>query len=631
MRNIIVGTSGHIDHGKTSILKELTGIDADRLQEEKERGISIDIGFSFVDFNNQRIGIIDMPGHEKFIKNMLAGAHGIDIALLVIAADDGIMPQTKEHFDILSLLNIKQGIICLNKTDLVTDEMITKRENEIRKFFKNSFLEQAPIVKTSIKDKESINELGHVLQETINKLDLNDEAKPIFRMAIDRSFSLKGIGTVITGTTQGKDVFLGDELEIYPLNETVSIKNIQNHNTNVDQLSPGNRCALNISKLGKDDIKRGYVIGTKNSLTSSDMIDVKISVLANQKKSIKNNQRLRVYHQTKEVMARVRVLEGNEIKSGETKYAQLILENPLISLNGDRGIIRQYSPLVTIAGFEVVNTQATNPGKDKEVYLGKLTQATSDNCSVIAEIVKNNPFLAIDEIKKLASINSDISNDVKSLVESNDIKMFEKGKKLVYLHQDYLNEKEELVYNYLVTYHDENPLKVGCITNEINKTFFADVKSKLFLDIVKSFKRVGTRKQFIFNLDFIIKLSAEQGKIKNIIISNYKNNGYKPENVDDIKQKIMNKKDFDLVFEMLVNQGVLIHIDGKIFLLDSLYESLLDFTYNHFDQTGKITLHDVKGFTEASRKFVVGYLEYFDKKNITKRVDDYRVILRRAK
>ncbi len=631
MRNIIVGTSGHIDHGKTSILKELTGIDADRLQEEKERGISIDIGFSFVDFNNQRIGIIDMPGHEKFIKNMLAGAHGIDIALLVIAADDGIMPQTKEHFDILSLLDIKHGIICLNKTDLVTDDTVTKREAEIRKFFKNSFLENAPVVKTSIKDDSSITELGKVLQDTIDKIDLNTASKPVFRMAIDRSFSLKGIGTVITGTTQGKNVSVGDELEIYPIMEKVVIKNIQNHNVNVDTLSPGNRCALNINRLSKDDIKRGYVIGTKDSLTSSEFIDVKITTLSNQKKVIKNNQRLRVYHQTKEVMARVRVLEGNEIKPGETKFAQLILESPLISLNGDRGIIRQYSPLITIAGFEVVNTQAQKPGKDKEGYVQKLSSAQENFSKVILDVINTNPFSSIDEVKKFASINSEVDSDIQELVVNKSIFQFEKGKKIVFLSKSYLEKKEQEVYDYLEMYHQNNPLKVGCITNEVNKKIFENVKSKLFLDIIKTFTRVSSRKQFIFNNDFQIKLSDEQQKIKSIIISNYKKNSYKPENIDDVKDKVRNKKDFDLVFEMLINRGELTHIDGKIFLLTESLDDLIEFSYKVFEKNGKIVLKDIKDYTDSSRKFVVAYLEYFDKKSITKRVDDYRVIIRRNK
>jgi len=631
MRNIIVGTSGHIDHGKTSILKELTGIDSDRLQEEKERGISIDIGFSFVNFNNHRIGIIDMPGHEKFIKNMLAGAHGIDIALLVIACDDGIMPQTKEHFDILSLLDIKHGIICLNKTDLATTELIEQRESEIRRFFKGSFLESAPIVKTSIKDNDSILELGSVLSQTIENIDLKETEKPIFRMAIDRSFSLKGIGTVITGTTQGKNVSLFDELEVYPTGETVSIKNIQNHNNNVNTLAPGNRCALNISKLRKDDIKRGFVIATKDSLTSSDFIDVKISVLANQKKSLKNNQRLRIYHQTKEVMARVRVLEGNEINPGKEAYAQLILEKPLISLNGDRGIIRQYSPLITIAGFEVVNTQAQKPGKDKSVYLERLMCSNTDNKSIIEEVVQNNPFSTSEQIKKLASINTLIDDDINSLVEQKRIFQFEKGKKIIYLHIDYLKIKENEVFDYLVDYHKKNPLKVGCITNEVNKKFFVDVKSKLFLEIVKSFEKVSTRKQYIFNNDFKIILSPEHHKIKNMIVSNYKNNPYKPNKVEDIKHVIKNKVDFELVFEMLVNQGVLVHIQDSMFLLDSQYDRLLNFIYDHYDKTSKITITDIKEFTQSSRKFIVAFLEYFDKKNITKRVDDYRVCLRRNK
>ena len=379
MKNVVIGTAGHIDHGKTTLIKALTGRETDTLDEEKKRGISINLGFTYFDLpNNRRAGIVDVPGHEKFIKNMLAGASGIDIVLLVVAADEGVMPQTVEHLDILSFLNIKNGIVVLTKSDTVDDEFRELVKEDICEKIKGTFLEDAEIIEVDSISKRGIDTLIEKIDKTtsisslilsifsIDKMsdDIEDknENSPA-RLNIDRVFSIKGFGTVITGTLIEGKISIEDDLVIYPQVLKTKIRSIQVHGENKDTAYAGQRTAINISNVKVDDIKRGDVLAAPNSLEESMMLDVKLSLVNHLDKGLKHWDRLRLYHGTREILCRAVPLDKELIESGESGYVQLRLEESIVSKKGDTFVVRRYSPMETIGGGVIIDP---SPKKHKK-------------------------------------------------------------------------------------------------------------------------------------------------------------------------------------------------------------------------------------------------------------------------
>ncbi len=621
MRNYIIGTSGHIDHGKTSLVKALTGIDTDRLKEEKEKGISIDIGFSYVDFESHRIGVIDIPGHEKFIKNMLAGASGVDICLFIVAADDGIMPQTVEHFDILNLLNIKTGIIVLNKCDRVDNETIQIRKEELREFTKNSFLEDAPIVQTSIFDDETIQNLKNEIKITLDKLDENIDEENIFRMPIDRSFTLNGIGHVITGTTIGKDVHVKDKLEILPQRTIVTVKNIQSHGEDKESLGSNNRCALNITFNEKIKIERGNVIATPNMLSATTIIDVKINCLKNSENEIKNGQRVRVYHLANEVMARVKLLDCDKLKPGEEGFAQLMLEKEIIALDLDVVVLRNYSPLTTIGGGTILNVRTQSVKRYNKDYIEKLKDQTENSTDNRLENIVYAQSSKFPTIKQLEPLLANVINFEESINNDLDFKykMFNDS----IIHIKYYNELQNSIQEYLNEFHENNPFKMGENISVIRSKFFDKIKNNLTNLVLKdmNFKIIDTT---ISLSDFSIKLNEEEEIVKTLIIKSYKRELYRLTKVDEIKEKIKNKESFDNVFTLLIKDKTLIRIENDLFMLDTTLNEIIEF----IQTKDIIELNDLKEFTQTGRKNVIALLEYCDKNKITRRVDNYREVIK---
>ncbi len=621
MRNYIIGTSGHIDHGKTSIVRELTGIDTDRLKEEKEKGISIDIGFSYVDFDTHKIGVIDIPGHEKFIKNMLAGASGVDICLFIVAADDGIMPQSVEHFDILNLLNIKTGIIVLNKCDRVDQEIIDQRIKELQEFTQDSFLENAVIVQTSIFDKESIDNLKKEIKNTLDELDSKIDEENIFRMPIDRSFNLKGIGQVITGTTIGKDVKIKDKLEILPQKTIVTVKNIQSHGEDKESLGSSNRCALNISFNEKIKIERGNVIATPDMLHSTRIIDAKIKCLKNSEKEIKNGQRVRVYHLANEIMARVKLLDKDFLKPGEEGVAQLMLEKEIIALEFDKIVLRNYSPLTTIGGGIILNVRAQSTKRFNKEYIEKLsTSDDNQSTSRLDNIIKDESS-KYPTLKQLEPLLANII-DYEDLIDNN------LGKKYLtfndsIIHIDYYNDLQKNITDYLTNFHKESPFKIGENISIIRNTFFKGIKNNLANLVLESmnFKMLDTT---ISLKDFQIQLDEEEEIVKILIIKNYQREGYKLVKVEDVKDKIKNKDAFDNVFTLLVKDKTLIRVENDLFMLNTTLEKIIAFIRTH----ETVDLAILREFTDTGRKNVIALLEYCDKNKITKRVDNHREVIK---
>ena len=363
MKNIIVGTAGHIDHGKTTLIKALTGRNTDRWEEEQRRGITIDLGFTYFDLKNgDRVGIIDVPGHEKFINNMVAGVVGMDLVLLVVAADEGIMPQTREHMDILGLLGIKKSILVINKCDLVDEEWLELVEEEIQEELEGTFLEGAPVVKVSAATGQGLDELTDTIQQLMSDEVVAKDTQTIPRLPIDRAFTLSGFGTIITGTLISGTITREDVLEMYPIGKECKIRNIQVHGQNQDKCYAGQRVAINLSNVKKKEIRRGCVLAPKNSMKNTDLLDVKLKVLEDSMRILTNHERLHLYTGTSEILCRAVLLDKEQIGPGEEGLVQLRLEEEIAVKRGDRFVVRFYSPMETIGGGIVLEP---NPVRKK--------------------------------------------------------------------------------------------------------------------------------------------------------------------------------------------------------------------------------------------------------------------------
>jgi selenocysteine-specific elongation factor len=631
--SIVIGTAGHIDHGKTTLIKNLTGVDTDRLPEEKKRGISIDLGFSYLNINGEKVGIIDVPGHEKFVKNMMAGATGIDIVMLVIAADDGIMPQTREHFDIVRLLGIHHGIIVLTKCDKVDLTRVEEVKSQIREELKESFLDTASIVETSINDNASYEKVKSIIGELVNTIQEEKKEEIVFRMSVDRSFSVKGFGTIITGTSQGKDLKVGDLLQIYPGDKVAKVRGIQNHGVDVEDLSSGNRCAINLAGIDKDEIKRGSVVATPNSLAVTKLVDVEIHYLGSNKKVLKNNQRVRFHHGTKEVLCRVKLLDKNELKPGEDGIAQLILEKEIVGFVGDLGILRNYSPMYTIGGITILNPLGSKTKRFNEEYISKLKGGKDDNLIKLSSSIEkiSCQYPSLEDIKLNSGSSGDISNLLETLVKNGEVIELLSLNEIIYIHKNFLEEKKIEMVKILEEFHRNNPLLIGENTSTIrNKVFSKKLKNKNYLEILSKLeddKVIKVNSNLISLFDFKIKLNKGQQKIKDTIIKLYTESGYKPPKYEELSKFVSDRKELKRVFDMMVLLEELKFIEKDIFLLKSDYNNMMMLIKELGKNGNEIKLPDVKGKIETSRKYLVAYLEHLDKIGITKRTEGGRILV----
>ncbi|WP_028856893.1 selenocysteine-specific translation elongation factor [Psychrilyobacter atlanticus] len=631
--SIVIGTAGHIDHGKTTLIKNLTGVDTDRLPEEKKRGISIDLGFSYLNLQDEKVGIIDVPGHEKFVKNMMAGATGIDIVMLVVAADDGIMPQTREHFDIVRLLGIHHGVVVITKCDKASKERVLEVRHEIEEELGGSFLSGAPMIETSIDNPDSYQEVRDSLSQLVKTIKDEEQEKIVFRMSVDRSFSVKGFGTVITGTSQGKDLKVGDSLQIYPGDRVAKIRGIQNHGISVDTLSAGNRCAINLAGIDKEDIKRGSVVATPNSLSVTRLMDVEINYLASNNKVLKNNQRVRFHHGTKEIICRIKLLDQQELKAGDSGYAQLILEKELVGFTGDLGILRNYSPMFTIGGVTILNPLAAKAKRFDEKLIATLKGGKSDNSIKLSSVIEelSSKYPSFEDIKLSFGSAEDITESLKKLVKNKEVLELTALSETIYMHKNFLDGKKEELLAILEEFHSKNPLLIGENTSTVrNKVFSKKFKNKNYLEVLSKLeddKVIKVNSSLVSLFDFEIKLSGNQEKIKDMILKTYKNNAYKPPKYEELSKLAGDPKELKRVFDMMVLLGKLKFIEKDVFLLESDYNNLM-MVINQLGEGGnEIALPDVKAKIETSRKYLVAYLEHLDKVGVTKRVDNSRVLV----
>lgn len=633
MKNIIIGTAGHVDHGKTSLIKLLTNIDTDSLAEEKKRGISINLGFAFFDLpSKRRAGIIDVPGHEKFIKNMLAGATGIDVVLLVVACDEAVKPQTREHLDILSMLNIKKGIVVLTKRDLVDDDWYELVKEEVREEISHTFLKDSKIIAFSSKTKigydELVKEIDRILDEDFEKID-----NGIFRMPIDRCFTVSGFGTVVTGTIISGKIGLNESVVIYPNQIEAKVRNIQVYEENCEEALAGQRCALNLSNIKKEDIERGFVVSKKDVLIPSYMIDCKFYSLSNLDKNILNRQRIRFFHGASEIIGRIHILDKSEIQNNSEAYVQFHLEKPIVSLKDDRYVVRLYSPMITIGGGYIINPVAKRVKGNKDKYLESIKikekQFGTEYMSLILKDDKDI-ILSVDDICEKYLLSKDnVDIELKKMVNNNIVIEFEDGFKKYFVHKDNLEKIFLNMKDILSEYHEKNKFRLGFLKEELkNKIGIKNLKPKVYDRVLDYFEEEGLIKltsKYVSLSDFDIKFSDDIQKMVDSIIEEYKIKKFIPPKIKDLEVKF-NSKYFAQIHEYLEEIGILYKLNPEMYLLkeDFLYakDKIVEFLKNN----GFIELKDAKEILNSNRKYLVILLEHFDELKITRRDGDKRVL-----
>ena len=624
MRNVIIGTAGHIDHGKTTVVKGLTGQDTDTLPEEKARGMTIDLGFTFFTLSNGRkVGIVDVPGHEKFIKNMAAGVTGIDIILFVIACDDGIKPQTLEHADIINILGVKRGIILLTKRDLADENKVLELKKNVRELFKNSYLENSPILEISEKDSKSFEKLKEVLEKEILKIEEDRAENKDFRLDIDRVFSVKGFGTVVTGISKNSRISVGDIVTVYPQMKEVKIKGIENHGNKLEILEAGNRCALNIN-IDSKEIKRGNIIAKKNSLIISNRVDC-IFTLLKRSSNVKNNQRIRINIGTEELIGRVKIFLEDEIFSGDKKFVQIEFEKESAFSVEDVGIVRSFSPIATIGGIEIINIPKERAKRKDLKYLERLEILSSKNkYKKIENIVLNSDdiFMTKENIElflgeKISETEMENSQNIEKIFDD------------IYINTDKLENLKNQILEYLEQYHQKYPLAIGIKRSELKNRFFENYSIKVYNIILEYFRKkniIEMHEEYVFKKDFKIKLNKEQKKMKDEIFSIYKKGGFTPQKIEDISNLFKDKDFFSAVHSYMVNNSFLVELKEGNFMLKGFFMESEKKLREYLEKNRKITLAEARELFGVSRKSILLILEKLDENGVTKRIDEYRIL-----
>lgn len=626
MKNVILGTAGHIDHGKTTLIKALTGRETDNLKEEKQRGISINLGFTYFDLpSKKRVGIVDVPGHEKFIKNMLAGACGIDIVLLVIAADEGVMPQTIEHLDILNYLDVKKGIIVLTKCDLVDEEFIELVKDDIREKTKRLFIEGAPIVEVDSVSRRGLDKLVQKIDEISEDIEEKKTDAPS-RMSIDRVFSLKGFGTIVTGTLIEGKISVDDEMTIYPSEKKVKVRNLQVHGCDVKTAYAGQRTAINLSNIKVSEIQRGDVIAQTGSVEESMMIDVNISLVEHCKKSLKHWDRIRIFHGTKQILCRIVPLNEDEIQYGESGYAQLRLEEKIVAKKGDRFIIRSYSPMDTIGGGVIIDT-APKKHKiyDESVIEALKIKEKGELKDILEEYLKLNLSNYIT-LKELVSYTGEKEEYVKeglnALIDENKVFCVNK----YYLHISHYQKLKEKVIEILTKYHKQYRLRNGILKEELRSKVDNSLKVKdmdVILNKMAEEKDIKVQDNLVSNYDFEVKFNQKQLSIKKEIEDKSRKNGL---NSLMTKDDICNKNKFyEEVLEALTGKTIQ-KLDDAYYIDKKVYENVKKDLLEYLNKNKEITVAQFRDITKSNRKISIVMLEHFDRNRITKRVEDKRIL-----
>jgi selenocysteine-specific elongation factor len=632
MKQVVMGTAGHIDHGKTQLVKTLTGIDTDRLKEEKERGITIDLGFAHLTYEDgTEVGVIDVPGHERFVRNMLAGVGGIDLVMLVIAADEGVMPQTREHLAICQLLRVKEGLVALTKADLVDEDWLELVSEDTREFLKGTFLEGKPIVPVSAKTGQGIDELKRVLQALVARVPPKQlEGK--FRLPVDRVFTIRGFGTVVTGTLFSGTIRVEDRIEIYPKGIEAKIRGLQVHNASVPEAVAGQRTAINLQGIDKVELERGDVLGHPGEFAPTFMLDAVLQHLSDAPRPLRHRARVRLHVGTSEIMGRVILLDRDELAPGEEAYVQLRLEEPAIVLPRDRFVIRSYSPVQTIGGGILLDAQASKhrrgeaglaahfrllaEGSPEEIFSHHLRQATHQGLRLSAFLPRTElsesrlrqVATTLQRAGRLRAVNADMA---------------------WYLHAEALDSLTRELRRYLETFHRQNPLKPNIASEEL-RAKVRGLGERVCLMALEELRQQGVvvvERDRVRLATHQVALDDTRERILNELEAEFLAAGYQPPRVEDLFAKLNIGKGHDkALLQVLLDQGRAVRLKENVVFHRANLAKAETLLVQYLRDHREITPIEFKDLLGISRKYAIPMLEYFDSQKITIRVGDKRIL-----
>ncbi|MCF2667721.1 selenocysteine-specific translation elongation factor [Faecalicatena contorta] len=627
MKNIIIGTAGHIDHGKTTLIKALTGRNTDRWEEEQRRGITIDLGFTYFDLpSGDRAGIIDVPGHERFINNMVAGVVGMDLVLLVIAADEGIMPQTREHMDILNLLGIEKSIIVLNKCDLVDEEWLELVEEEVKEELHGTFLEHAPVVKVSAATGEGLDSLIDTIVHMTSDEVVSKDVQTIPRLPIDRAFTLSGFGTIITGTLVSGTITKEDTLEMYPIGKECKIRSIQVHGQDKNECYAGQRVAINLSNVKKKEIKRGCVLAPPNSMKNTDLLDVKLQILDSSMRILTNHTRLHFFTGTSEILCRAVLLDKEEIGPGESGYVQLRLEEEIAVRRGDKFVVRFYSPMETIGGGVILEP---NPGvkrRFREEVIEELKRKESGSTADVIELhVKEHKdtLITMTELAKLTALSvEEVQEDVKELEEQGLVCVFPMRKDTYVWHTDSKRAAGQLLNQALKNYEDKYPYRYGMKKAEVQVTHFPKIKPNVFDKIIEKLIDEGHLKrveEFLCTPEYEVRKDEIYGKVSKILRDTFAKAKYDFVRYSEIDFKGISRDIVDDILNILLEEQKIVKVTDDMYTLSEYMQHAKELIQEKLQENPVITIAQVRDIFETSRKSAKPILEYMDGIKVTKK------------
>ncbi len=641
---VIMGTAGHIDHGKTTLIRALTGIDCDRLEEEKRRGITIELGFAFMDLPPEgheeasRLGIVDVPGHERFVKNMVAGAAGIDFVLLVIAADEGVMPQTREHLEICSLLGIRHGLVALTKMDMVDEELVELVQEDVSSFLAGTFLEDAEVAPVSAQSGDGIEELRAKLAAFAAALPPRPRSD-LFRMPIDRVFTMKGHGTVITGTMISGQLSVGEDVTLYPKGRSSKVRGLQSHGATAQTAPAGLRTAINLQGVDVDEVHRGETAARPGSLFPHTVWDVALDCLPSSLRALRHRTQVHFHHGSREILARLYFMEQDKLPPGESAICQVRFEEPMVGVYGDRVVVRAFSPLRTVAGGVLLNP------------LGRKIKRFSENVGLLKELDragKEGDWPQLARIHALLAGSEGVSFDALRILTNMESKALDKslqellGKQLLFLF-----DREERVFvaretvdaladaavAKVLDIHKKDPMKQGLARGALGSTWGRKLKPKLQHFIIERLLKQGELVQegeLLRHKDHKVSLAADQQTLRQRILEAYQQGGVTPPNLKDVLAPLdISTREAQPVLQLLQEQGELVKIKEEMFYakdaLETVRSQVRDYLQAH-EEMGPQEFREITGLT---RKYAIPILEHLDKEKLTVRVGDKRRLRKR--
>jgi selenocysteine-specific elongation factor len=631
-KSIIVGTAGHIDHGKSTLIEALTGTHPDRLEEEKRRGITIDLGFAFLEEGDLRFGFVDVPGHERFVKNMLAGTSGIDLVLFVIAADEAIKPQTREHFDICRLLGVKRGVIALTKSDLVDADTLEMVRLELEEFVKGSFLEGAPAIALSAKTGTGLPELKKTLQEQAQQIS-EKHTDRYFRLPIDRSFAVKGFGTVVTGTLISGHIAPGDEVELLPEKKMLRVRGVQTGGKTVEHAHAGQRTAVNLSGIEHAAIQRGMVLAIPHRFAKTRRLDARLELLPNAP-PLKHRSRVHLHAGTAETIAEVLLLEKPELLPGESAFIQLRVSDEIVAVRGDRFIVRQFSPVITIGGGVILDPLAKRPSKKdtrRREFLATLERDSREH--ILQAIVDRNILgVGLEEIiLRTGWLESEINAAAVNLSKSNTIRVISREPQL-FLSEPVFQEATKKLLARVESFHKENPLLPGISREDLRTALGRRVRTETFrtaLDELAKQNKIALQGELVKKAGAEVTLTADEARAKQQIEQAFAKSGLAVPSVKEVlAQLAVESKRAEKILQILLREKVLVRVSPDLLFhqtaLDKLPALLQNYKKSKGDRIGVPAFKDMTGVT---RKYAIPLLEYLDRQRLTRRAGDERVIL----